>query len=45
MRADELAKNGADIYWTQARTWPVVQRGQASNQGLDEEETHRVLKV
>ena len=27
------------IYWTQARTWPAVQRGQASNWGLDGEET------
>ena len=39
-RADELAncKKGAD-------TWPTVQRGQASNRGLDGEETHRVLEV
>ena len=46
-RADELAKKGADtpIYWTRARTWPTVQGGQASNRGLDGEETHRVLEV
>ena len=33
------------IYWTRACTWPTVQRGQASNRGLDGEETHRVLEV
>jgi len=33
------------IYWTRARTWPTAQRGQASNWGLDGEETYRVLEV
>ena len=33
------------IYWTQAHTWPTIQRGQVSNRGLNGEETHRVLEV
>ena len=42
-RAEELAKKGADTPFTGPE--PAVQRGQASNRGLDGEETHRVLEV
>ena len=40
-RADELAKKVADTPFTEPEplTWPTVQRGQASNRGLDGEET------
>ena len=46
-RADKLAKKGADTPFTAPEPvlgLPTIQRGQASNRGLDGEETHRVLE-